>query len=272
MEAKHGLQSALTHLKEAGGEPGSELNIQYRTTLATLWRIKRQERVPPSGGTKLLSYDKLDEGRLPDSRGSKIDREHPPAFPYGCDKHCGTCFEQFFPARIAVTDDEVLSATQALTKSIFADLDFLRSAIAQHADFIVSWWKKKSKAKRADFLSSLYPEKPKRDLKTGAMESSVAGLHDKKWAAIHLINSRSDDATAGVDPYQFFPGASKEAAVQRALTPHVLGFLKGLSLQEQSASHQTTWMLPYLDIETLADDPLLLLSLLYNRTQYEPVS
>ena len=36
--------------------------------------------------------------------------------------------------------------------------------------------------------------------------------------------------------------------------------------------YQTSFLLPYLDVETLAEDPLLFLALLHYRTAHEPVS
>lgn len=57
-----------------------------------------------------------------------------------------------------------------------------------------------------------------------------------------------------------------------ALAPHLMAMLEHMALEDQKDRYQTTWLLPYLDVESLIDEPLLFLSLLHARTTYAPVS
>jgi hypothetical protein len=161
--------------------------------------MKRKERVPPSTGTGLISYDGLVEDRFPKSRGTKLKPEQPPAYPYRCKPNCETCFTQYFPARLEVTDVEALSAIQMLSGSIYEDLRTVQDALRQHADFLVTRWRKKSVAKRTEFLSRLsptstaYPEL-KNTTPDGNKETyDRVQLFEHKWATVHLINDRSRD-------------------------------------------------------------------------------
>jgi hypothetical protein len=59
---------------------------------------------------------------------------------------------------------------------------------------------------------------------------------------------------------------------ERLLYPHLMHALNRMCLEDEAERYQTTWRLPYLDIESLAENPLLFLALLYYRTTHEPVS
>jgi hypothetical protein len=52
---------------------------------------------------------------------------------------------------------------------------------------------------------------------------------------------------------------------------HTVKSLSDANLRDQTlASHRDSWFLPYLDVETLSEDPTLLLSLLHHRSSNEP--
>lgn len=277
MPSRHGREPAHSLIEEVRNTLQERIahRSKYYGILATLVRCKLKDRVPPSRNDEDFRYDYFVEQRFPDSRGKKIDRATPPPYPYGlCEEECETCFTQYFPVRISVTDAEALSGVQALTNSINADLDFLRDALTRHADLFVTRWKKKSKAKRAEFLSRFTSQDTE-----DAHKPSLNGLYPNKWAAIHMINAR-------VRPYMTRPDIRMllRTAGENGLSesdeefigePQVEEFMqkiaRGMLLEIHKEVHHTTWLLPYLDVESLAEEPLLFLSLLYNRTVYDPV-
>jgi hypothetical protein len=63
----------------------------------------------------------------------------------------------------------------------------------------------------------------------------------------------------------------KEDPLATLMVPHMLSFLEKMNLEDQTVKYRTTWLLPYLDIRSLAEEPLLLLSLLHYRTANTPV-
>lgn len=104
--------------------------------------------------------------------GTLLDKELPPANPFDC--ACDVCFRQYFPATLEVSDVEARHIISSLVAGTRQDYDFLRQVLADHADFLVTRWKKKSREKRSMFLSK------------------NADLYNKKWAAVHLLHMRSN--------------------------------------------------------------------------------
>lgn len=51
----------------------------------------------------------------------------------------------------------------------------------------------------------------------------------------------------------------------------MFAYLNHLTLEDQKDRYQTTWLLPYLDVESLVEEPLLFVSLLHARTAFAPV-
>ena len=144
--------------------------------------------------------------------------------------------------------------------------------LEHHADFIVTRWKKKSKAKRTEFLSTISPEESSSNPLEYEYSVDSVKLYCEKWAHVHLINARSIDAFGDLDPKQIFKGTEiGNNPTALALLPLVTSVLEHVGLELQTVKYRTTWLLPYLDIESLAEEPLLLLSLLHHRTAYTPV-
>ena len=239
----------------------------YRATLGTLVRMKLKVRVMPHDTNKVFDYEKLRKKQRPTPHGIRLNPDHPPPYPYKCDPKCETCFTQTFPARIGVTDEQALARVTTLTTSINDDLDHLRSALRDHADYIVKKWSK-SKAKRSDVLNAICAEVASYDA-LGQKPDGVS-LYDKKWAAVHLIDDRSRD---GTEHHDFLKGSKHSTDPKSAaLMPHILSYMERIALEDQKDRFQTTWLLPYLDFESLVEEPLLFLSLLHARTIHAPVS
>ena len=259
-----GLKIAQSNAKKAGQDDDK---VEYRAILATLVRYKRKDRVPPSQNNDWYLFDNFIEKRYPKDRGTPISRDKPPKKPYACKLDCETCFTQCFPVRIGVTDEEALAGVQALSTAIREDREFLREVLSSHADAIVTRWRKKSKDKRTKLLAGLAP--PDHNLTdSGPITEEGVGtsLCDEKWAAIHLINDRCRD-NSKIPPLKEFANDLQMQLIERTLWD-----VMGKAVQEDSTvRHQTTWLLPYLEIETLAENPLLFLGLLHYRTVHGPV-
>ena len=241
--------------------------LRYRATLATLCRIKAKERVVPldrTGRTSILtSLNADDESK----RGTAIPKDSAPPYPYACDQDCETCFTQYFPVAVSVTDAEALSGIKTISQSIQADLSFLRYALKNHADSIVSRWKKKSKDKRTQFLDGLFSPM----LFPGP--GVPPGLMPNKYGAVDLIHRRSRPALDSLNPLGLISRQIQSTLdVNDPIVSLAIHAMNNLMLDEETGVLRTTWLLPYLDIETLAEDPLRLLSLLHFRTAYLPVS
>lgn len=191
MADRPGLRSLREQADNAGLADVRDEKLECRAILATLLRIKRKDRVPPSRNTEGLLFDKAVEARFPKDLGFEIDRDRPPAKPYRCELDFETCFTQYFPVRIYLTNAEALAGVKALSTAIHDDLTFLRRMLGTHADAILTRWRKKSKDKRTQLLSGLAPER--KHNKPLPPDGYGTSLYDYRWAAIHLINFRSTD-------------------------------------------------------------------------------
>lgn len=103
---------------------------------------------------------------------------------------------------------------------------------------MVSRWKKKSKAKRLAVLEE------------------VADLAPFRWAPVHFINM-----------YKHQRVSTKGKMSARRLREYARWVQQHDSLIE---AYQDTWLTPYLDQDTLSEEPLKLLSLLHIRSAFEP--
>lgn len=187
------LERLEKQLEQAGQD---KRDAVYLATLSTLVRQKLKVRVPPRVDSKVFDYEKLRDKQRPTPHGTRLDPDHPPEPPYHCDLKCETCFTQTFPAPIAVSDDQARARITLLTTSINTNLEHLRSALRQHADYIVTKWKK-SKAKRAQLLAAVCAQAASR--KPGDVKPDCMSLYTKKWAAVHIIDDRSRDDMEDID-------------------------------------------------------------------------
>lgn len=65
---------------------------------------------------------------------------------------------------------------------------------------------------------------------------------------------------------------NEEDTLESRLVFHATNYAEREHFLDQKDSYQTSWLLPYLDRESLIEEPLLFLSLLHARTEYLPVS
>jgi len=203
----------------------------------SLMRSKPSAVVLPSSGWK----------KLKPAVGKVFETEKPPKIPFTC--QCKTCCGQYFPATIYVTDQEARQLASSLVVDARRDLNFLRQVLADHADFIVTRWKKKSREKRSAFFSE------------------NVDIFDKKFAAIHLLHMRSSPENCDFNAelmrsLQGIDDPEQKDWLSRALHDS--------RLNKMISSYQDTWLLPYLDSDMLSEDPSLLLALLHHRTTHEP--
>jgi hypothetical protein len=218
-------------------EKKKEGNDHYWCILDSLARSKPPVVVLPTSGRK----------KLKPAVGKVFDVEKPPELPFTC--HCKICGGQYFPASIYVTDQEARQLASSLVVDARQDLEFLRQILTDHADFLVTRWKKKSREKRSTFLSE------------------NVDVFNKRFAAIHLLHMRSSPENCDFN-------AELMRSLQGIEDPeHKEWFSRALHdsrIAKMTSSYQDTWLLPYLDSDMLSEDPSLLLALLHHRTTHEP--
>ncbi|THZ88510.1 hypothetical protein D6C88_04965 [Aureobasidium pullulans] len=202
----------------------------------SLTRSKPQSMVIPSLGNT----------RKP-AIGEALDPENPPKIPFTC--RCKICCHQYFPATIEVNDKEAHQLITSLVVDARQDLDFLRRTIAEHADYLVTRWKKKSREKRSVFLSE------------------NVDIFDKKFAAVHLLHMRSSPENCD---YTSELMQSLEGLGDERVKAKLAGALHQSRVKKMISAYQDTWLLPYLDSDMLSKDSSLLLALLHHRTSHEP--
>jgi hypothetical protein len=230
-------QDAEDRTRRSCGQGYLEGDDQYWGILHSLARSKPTVAVLPTSGWK----------KLRPAVGKVLEVEKPPKLPFTC--NCKICWGQYFPASIFVTNQEAHQLVSSLVVDARQDLDFLRQILAEHADFIVTRWKKKSREKRSIFLSE------------------NVDIFDKKFAAIHLLHMRSSPENCDFNDELM---RSLQGMADLKSKEWLSQALHNSRVSKMTTSYQDTWLLPYLDSETLSEDPSLLLALLHHRTTHEP--
>lgn len=214
---------------------------------ATLKRVKRPIRVLENP-----------RGIKPDAKTTQkpgrrlLDPKRPPKLPFDCeDTKCNICFPQFFPATYAVTDREAAKIVNGLVNGITGDLRYLRESLKSQADIIATRWQKKTRAWRQKLL-----------LKN-------TDIYEKKLAPVHLLNAWKGP-TPGWD--KFMSDSDRDASEEDKMMTEILSpyFYRAQLEFTATQCYQDTWLLPYLDAETLAEDPLRFLGLLHHLTVNAP--
>ncbi|KAI4847432.1 hypothetical protein E4T44_04516 [Aureobasidium sp. EXF-8845] len=222
---------------------------------SNLIRFKRPDKV---------NFNLYEPALKDHGEAAQISAANPPASPFDCadagpysvTDECSVCMPQYFPASHTFTDEQARAVLKSTVDTIKNDLAFLRDSVARHADFLVSRWKKKSREKRSTFLKT------------------HTQLFEKRWGAVHLLDR--------VGPLErTYTGPQKIPKVRTIRTPeggyaitlelHTEQSLSDANLRDETlASYRDSWFLPYLDVETLSEDPTLLLSMLHHRSSSEP--
>lgn len=196
-----------------------------------------------------FKYDSYESPPL----GTVIKYDSPPSNPFDCkDKECSECFPQFFPATTMVNDSIAQHTMSSLVETIQENTAFLRDALADYADFIVTRWRKKSRDKRLAFLEQ------------------HASLYPSKWAAVHLLNAVNYPHSE--EEHVYYAGPSRLVIATNIRTGETKRVRRSPHPRDPEGvvnRFRDTWFLPYLDAEMLSEDPLLLLALLHHRTSNE---
>jgi hypothetical protein len=194
------------------------------------------------------------EGSETPPLGTVIRDDSPPPNPFDCkDKECKECSPQFFPATTMINDSVAQQTISSLTETIQENTIFLRDALAAHADFIVTRWRKKSRDKRLAFLEE------------------YSALYPKKWAAIHLLNAVNYPHSE--EEHAYYVGPNRQVIATNIRTGETKRVRRTPHPRDPEGvmnRFRDTWFLPYLDAEMLSEDPLLLLALLHHRISNEP--
>ncbi|KAI1084155.1 hypothetical protein F5B20DRAFT_593269 [Whalleya microplaca] len=163
--------------------------------------------------------------------GQPMDPSTPPSFPFDCGEDCIVCFNGYFPSTRHVSDDYARQQTDRLRKQIQDDRQYLQTVVIQEADSIVALWKKLSQHKRKEILNS----------EVNLFETSLSGF-------MSLLQ----------EPYNQDTRERTEQRIQQS--PN------GTWVED----YKHSWLLPYLDVEKLAESHIPLLALLYYRTTFPP--
>jgi hypothetical protein len=222
---------------------------------SNLMRTKRPDKVHYSPYEPAL---KNHGGAVP------IPAQNPPASPFDCadagpysvTDECSVCMSQYFPASHTFTDDQAKAVLTSTVDTIKDDLSFLRDSLARHADFLVPRWKKKSREKRSTFLET------------------HTQLFERRWGAVHLLDRVGPLERTYAGPCMI-PRVrtirKPEGGYANTLEFHTAQSLSDANLREEKlAPYRDSWFLPYLDVETLSEDPTLFLSMLHHRSSNEP--
>jgi hypothetical protein len=203
-----------------------------RRTLAVIDSLYRKKHL-----IKVIELPALSSSDL--QPGVKLSIGDSPESPYECSDNCTVCFAQFFPVAGTLDDEQAERLISSLVASVQSDLSYLLRCLSEHGDLIVARWRKKTRTKRAQFLED------------------NTDLFDKKWAPIHLLDL--------ISPPQF---GSTGSRVFKSPRDDIKSSTVAAASHERSVTHkyEHTWILPYLNVETLAEDPSLLLRLLHLRT------
>ncbi|THX68027.1 hypothetical protein D6D04_10692 [Aureobasidium pullulans] len=234
-------------------EESKQDNNRVWAARSTLMRIKQPDKVIPRSYRPALVEMKWVE----DLKGEYLDRKNPPASPFNCTNpgpftgggECAVCLPQFFPAAIIVNDKQARVIITEIVDGIKVDLAFLRTTLTEHADLL---------GKRFSFLTE------------------HTELFDKRWAAVHLLErigagdeDRKCSGERDLRKVRIRRTADGKFAI--CLDFHTRESLANTEMRDKTLiSHHDSWSLPYLDAETLSEDPTLFFSLLHHRTCNEP--
>ncbi|KAI1414390.1 hypothetical protein F5Y13DRAFT_188498 [Hypoxylon sp. FL1857] len=170
--------------------------------------------IAPLSATRM---ETMGEARLRSLSGEPFLLHHAaPPLPFTC--RCRLCYERYFPCSYRVSDGEAKRDTAALAMKVAEDYQYLREAVSKNAEAMLSRWKKKSREKRLELLNS------------------IADLHPKQDALLHLFNIHSSDT----------------------------------EMEKLALKYTDTWFFPYLDSKTLSDSHVPMMALLHDRTKFSP--
>jgi hypothetical protein len=169
-----------------------------------------------------------------------------------CPETCETCAQHYLPKSkdwnpenlrpmVPHSDIEAAHITSDYVKCINADRDTLRTKLNMDADLLLKRWQRKSIEKRAAVVRTAMPEIHARRFHNAwllyeqkrAMEEHWSTLNKKKLEARSCDQSMSDAMQA---------------------------------MQIHNDSHRKQHLLPFIDVETLSQDPMSLLALLHYRS------
>lgn len=193
--------------------------------------------------------------------GTPLHADNPPTAPFEkaedeacCGPDCDVCFFQYYPANRLVGLDEAKSSTSRLANDICDNYNYLRTMLETNADSIVQRWRKMSQEKRQLFLAEigdLYPDAPAHAHLFNA-NVRVPG-HIIKQEAHKTFREKGCSLNQAED--QIRKNCEAKQSYWDAVATTVW---------------LDSWFLPYLDLKTLSQSPLPLLSLLHCRTEHHP--
>lgn len=236
--------------------------------MAILNRTKRHVKVSPvpttsNANNKANNSNNTEKQEIvaeTELSGTPLTEDNAPVAPFEkagtCGKGCNICFPQYFPASRSISDKEAKDMTTELQRGIADNYEYLNSVLTYHADKIIQRWKKLSQSKRAGLLleiADLYPNHPAQ-----AHQFNANMKPAKDW----FIRRMARDISASL------PAFSQDRV--EFTTKYMLEMMRPMVVAHARTVFLESWLLPYLDVETLSQSPLVLLSLLNSRTKHAP--
>ncbi|KAK4506466.1 hypothetical protein PRZ48_000198 [Zasmidium cellare] len=159
-----------------------------------------------------------------------------------CQQNCADCIPQFTPGSLitkeefleprVVTDTVARAEARRLADLATSDWHHLRSALLRYGDTVRSRWRKMTKAKREAVILQVQPD-----------------LYREKFPEERL--------RYGVEEPEYYRTAPHHDTLQTHNEPEWF-----------SARQRNALLLPYLNVESMAEEPNLLFGLLHNRSEH----
>lgn len=167
-----------------------------------------------------------------------------------CPETCKICVQHYLPgsavfytarAMVPHSDTEAAQTAADYVKSIRADRDAIRAKLKIHGDLLLKRWQRRSIDKRATVVRTAMPE-----------------LHSRRFQNAWLLfeNKRAfEEHYSTIDKKKF-----KEHGFEHYLAETMQ------AMQIHNDTHRKHHLLPFLDVETLSQDPMCLFALLHYRS------
>ncbi|KAI0011103.1 hypothetical protein F4779DRAFT_637849 [Xylariaceae sp. FL0662B] len=215
----------------------------------TLFRYKPARRVE-----KICEHVKffMSDEDLSNLPGQPLEESSPPPFPYDCDEMCIVCFHQYFPSVRQVSDEYAHAETNKLRVQMQDDRQYLQDVMTNKAEAIVGLWKKMSQKEREAFLMS---------------EVDIFAHIDTN------INNFNAFAGAPEPNTKFFRQFARDFVSTDNMGATDIDSLlessfKKMQRYRRMQDYHHSWLLPYLNKETLTGSHVPMLALLYYRTAF----
>ncbi|THY90378.1 hypothetical protein D6C95_06595 [Aureobasidium pullulans] len=234
---------------------------QYYTAMPRLKQVVKMKKKKPSNTLGMRDFERsqADLDRKIEQSRSVVDV--PFSYPTytlvskaalpTCPETCQTCVQHYLPesavsnpatprAMVAHSDSEAAKITASYVDGIRNDRDAISAQLEMYGDLLLTRWQRKSVEKRASIVRTTMPE-----------------IHARRFSNAWLLydNKRAFEAQySTIDQKKF-----KSRGFEQCLADQMQ------AVQIHHDSHRKQHLLPFIDVDTLSQDPTSLLALLHYR-------